>query len=580
MIITASTDLKYMALHSTWHFIELIKLRGGIQYFEECHYDFLLCLDARELWHAGLLTSELQERWESLVGVKLTEAGPSVNKLLKYPRGHYKSTLLAAYVMRRVWKNPNIRILWGTNVRGLSQAFVRELRSYFEDADLQATVFNLRPHRKGNLIPELNLAMRRILKETDTEALDSKVIWNREALQMVRTIRCKEPTIMATSVESSATGNHYDISICDDIVDFKNSKTATKIESVKRWAADLASLVDPHETKIQVGVMPDGRKVYDYVGGQNIVSGTHYNPNDYYAFLSENLSDLQYTALDRNIYRNLRNNSDGYLMSTFTEADETRLRKQLSEMPGVFEAQYLNMVNNPILQVLSSKRIQWVTSNELLSNCKKEGVSFRDTYSEPDFVQLSFAVDPASSVGAKSDYSAIVVAGVSRNGKLVIADYAVGHYNETQLLNNLHKLILKWKLRRGWFESLSFQEIYRTNAIRYLKLKGVDCAVLGYKPTGNKLERIQLQLRPWFTNDAVLASDHLRGDTVLWNMFDFFGRGGSKDDAPDALATLLIQSAGQLQPNAPRVKAKVVTLGDFKRPPSSRRFNSFYGGIY
>lgn len=537
-VVAPSIELKIAALYDCWAFFDLIEYHGGTHNFDACHYDFILVLSAPQLYQSGHFTEELRLRWERITESELPPGvPPPQNRLAQMPRGHFKSTLMVGYILWRVYRNPNIRILQATNIRELSEAFIRELRSYYEDLDLQAKVWNTRPHIAGNLVPALDKSNRRFYGD-ENEAEDRKVVWSNQQLQVLRGIKAKEPTILSTSVKAKATGQHYDIVIMDDIVDFDNSETPAKLKRVKRWAGDIASIRNKVTEVSLCGVLPDGTRFEENLGDEYVVTGTHYDPGDYYSFIKENVKALNFCVLNRNIYANGIDNNEGYLWSRFTERMETELRAELSDLPGVFEAQYLNLVNNPALQILTTDFVEWVSLGELLGNRAPTGVTFKLPEGGYDHFEPIIALDPAVSLSSRADYTAIAVGGKTFTDKLACCDFSVGHYSTDKTLEEVVRLVRRWGVKRMYVETIGFQALLRPMIIKRLGEEGISCGVLDYKPLGNKQKRIEAQLSPYFANGRVVFADHLRPNASVMNSFNFFGRASAKDDPPDALAVI------------------------------------------
>lgn len=578
--LAPSIDLKVEAWYDCWAFFDLIGYQGGTQNFDVCHYDFILTLQAYQLWQSGRFTPELAKRLalileqpeDRYLDGKGGVLRPPTNRLLQMPRGHLKSTLVVGYIMWRVYRNPNIRMLHAANIRELSEAFIRELRNYFEDETLQQTVWNSRPHIRGNLIPPLDKSNRRYYGD-ENEADDRKVVWSNQQLQMQRSIKAKEPTILSTSVKAKATGQHYDIIIMDDIVDFDNSATPTKIKGVKRWAGDIASIRTKITYHQPCGVMPSGAKVGETLGDEYVVTGTHYDPGDYYAFLKEKREALEFAVLNRNIYFNGTDPSDGYLWNKFTERMERQLRDELSDLPGVFEAQYLNLVNNPALQVLTTDFVTYISNEELLGNRSREGVTFRATDGSLDSVDPIMAVDFAISLSSRADYTAIAIGGKTFQRKLMALDFSVGHYSVEHTLDEIARLVVLWNITRVYVETIAFQSLYRDRIIKHLAEKKIQCGVIDYKPVGNKQKRIEAQLSSYFNQGNIYFNSRLKSQAIVMNTFNFFGRASAKDDPPDALSVVAEHShpPEKRNPHYNRLS---------NAPRKTGEFNLKYGGIY
>lgn len=584
-VIAPSVELKVEALYSCWAFIDLIGFHGGTAAYEECHFDFILVLSAPQMFADGRLTPELARRWartceldeDTLIRKddkgRETVIVPPPNRLLKYPRGHYKSSLVIAYLMWRIYRNPNIKVLHACNIRELSEAFIRELRGYYEDVGLQDTVWNTRPHIRGSMIPPLDKSNRRYYGD-ENEAEDRKVVWSNQQLQMNRDSKDKEPTVLSTSVKAKATGQHYDLVLMDDIVDFDNSETPVKIKRVKRWAGDIASILTKVRYRSIMGVLPDGTRLSEMLGDEYVVTGTHYDPGDYYAFIDEHKVDLRFAVLSRNIYTNMTDNSDGYMWSKFTEPMERALRAELSDLPGVFEAQYLNLVNNPALQIITTDYVEWLGEQELLENRSQQGVVFRRQDGSLDHTEPIMAVDFAVSLSSRADYTAIAVGGKTFQRALCALDFSVGHYATERTLDEIVRLVRKWNIRRMYVETIGFQALYRDMILKRLTLENLSCGVLDYKPVGNKEKRIESHLSSYFATGNCLFNSALKQQAIVMNTFNFFGRASAKDDPPDALAVVAEHS----YPPTEKAGRWNRTLNDTRQVPS--RFNNTYGGLY
>jgi predicted phage terminase large subunit-like protein len=578
MTVAPSIELKVEALYDCWAFFKLIDYHGGPESFDVCHYNYVLVLQARQLWEQNMFTPKLQAVWEKITESKLGPNGkPPSNALLQMPRGHFKSSLVIGYVMWRVYRNPNICILQATNVRELAESFIRELRVYFEDEHLQRTVWNARPHIRGNLIPPLDKAQRRLVDET--EADDKKVIWTTKQLQCLRDVKRREATIASTSVGSKATGQHYDLVVMDDVVDMDNSSTPEKARKVRRWSQDMASIRTKVTYESICGVLPSGKRFTELLGDHFIVTGTHYEPDDYYTFLKKNAAELDIAVFLRTIYRNGVDNSAGYLWNKFTEKMERQLRTELSETPGVFEAQYLNLVLCKELQVLDTSAIQYVGSANLLQNITSDYVAFTDPHTgQSDWVKPFIALDPASTTGVRSDYSALIVGGKTYQGKIILLDASVGHYGTEKIVAEYLRLVQKWKCRRGAIETIGFQQLLRPPIIKALRDAKVECGIIDYKPYGNKLKRIEHQLSQYFTADKVLFATDLKAMGHVMNTFHFFGRSSVRDDPPDAFSVVVEHSH---HPTKQHITVRKMGPASEARYASDQpTYNSRYGGIY
>lgn len=588
-------SLKTEAINDFWKFLDVIEYMGGTRRFGDVH---------REL--ADFLVSTHERR------------------LILMPRGHLKSTLCSvAYVMWRIYQNPNIRILVGTAERELSTDFVRTVKQYFENPDLQRYVWNNRPHIPGPLIPRMDAGGRQRRERTYdasgynedlddgyTEAADKKVVWQSKAIQVLRDQIYKEPTLRATSTGSSVTGQHYDLIIYDDIVTFENSDNTRKAEKVYKWAMDIESVVNPRDEDTGLGE-------------EFVILGTRYYPWDYYAHLTgddiekdedrdEFLRDVADDPLHiilRDIYTKgchytgalsqefhdithggKRDVGSGYLWPEgFNKRMEMRLRRSMTARR--FASQYLNTYFSDNLSILNASGfVNWHPQDMLKVEPGMVWMSCGKTKDNRDvkFVLRPYiAVDLAASLDKNADYTCIGVGAKTPlttktfDDDLFLLDFKMGRWTPTDTCNIIIELAKKWKVPTISVEAVGYQKSFIYTLKEALRQAGLVVAVRAYRPEGEKVARIENALEPLLKLSEVDDTGEMRGrlHTFNWVMANreaieqvrFFGTSSTvHDDFPDMLTQL-----------------KEVAKGKFKKPPSGRdeqliraklRVNSKYGG--
>ena len=62
MSLAPSGDMKIAALYDCWAFIDMIGYKGGTSSVDECHFDYVLTLQAPQLYDQGMLVGDLYER--------------------------------------------------------------------------------------------------------------------------------------------------------------------------------------------------------------------------------------------------------------------------------------------------------------------------------------------------------------------------------------------------------------------------------------------------------------------------------------------------------------------------------------
>jgi len=369
-------------LYNPWELCDALDYKGGSRNFSSIHFEMM----------------------EELCSPQLEDYAYA-SKYMKVSRGHLKSTLLVLYILWRIYRNPNIRILYSTNTKDLSRAFIREVRQYLESVELQEKVWNVREHIAGNLVPSLDAASRRRrnISREDTEAEDKKIIWSREAIQVLRPKKLKEPTLVAGSVLSTNTGEHYDIIVNDDAVDFQNSDSEEKADKIKDWAMDAYSVLDP-PTYDQVTPT-----FGEWLGNSMYVIGTPYYPWDYYSYIEQNAQTLKFCTFEANIYTNGVDNTDGYTYpEKFNDAYIQSLMGRMSRKK--FFAQYLLRHISDDDVVLDESLVNYLTPTQVFFS--RDGYATITIGGEQKRIRLHLLVDPSSGKQAgRIDNTAIGVGG-------------------------------------------------------------------------------------------------------------------------------------------------------------------------
>lgn len=523
---------KVKALLDVWAFADIIEFQGGgSKAFGECH-------------------KELMEWYYSPDRASKT--------LVLMPRGHLKSTLLSVLTtLHRIYINPNIRIFVGCATRFLSTSFIRQVKAYLEDVHLQEYVWNSRPHIEGRLIPLMDKMRRQVARnnnEDDTEAEDKKVVWRNDAIQVIRDYRYKEPTLVAGSCLSEATGFHYDVIQLDDVITFRNSNTLEKRESIQSWIYDLRSVLDPQYFdedlfKALCDTKPNNRsrkirdvfKKHALVGDVFGVIGTRYEPDDYYETLLKNNEELSFDCFVRNIYKNGENENDGYLWHERWDKNvEKNIRAEMSARR--FASQYLNTILPSNRAVLKKDSIRWVHPKDIT---QKENGDVEVTFNVDGTIKRfrPFAVvDPAATTSKTSDFSAICVGGKDDEQNLYVLDMALGRWNTLELGKKVWELADKWKLKSVSIESIGFQrkikEVLISHFIRLKNYRPLAFIDFKRKTRISKVEAIEAALMPYFNNGSLYMSVYLASNEELMKQIEFFPLKSVHDDGLDAMEIL------------------------------------------
>ena len=427
-----SKDLRTQALTDIWKFAQLLKFKGGVDNFSRVHFEMTEPLE-----------SQLKQPYvDQVISGNLLEIPTTF--VCSVPRGHLKSTVRTTlYTLWRVYRNPNIRICIGTNIEPLATSLIRELRSYLENEDLQRTVWNNRPHISGNLIPELAVGNRRTrrndvnaIDDYATDTVEKKVIWNNKALQVNRDGIFKEPTIDTTCLGAINTGNHYDVVIFDDVVDFRNSDTINKQEKLARWCFDIESQLDP------IRVVKVAKGLQDVLGNTKVINGTKYYDGDYGNQLiiqargnpSDDLEpDKTIQVYERSIYNNGKDETDGYLWGEkFNHAIVTLLKRKMDKK--TFSSQYLNTTASEFGQSQSGIDFGRIGGDQV--STLGGSVNYYDEAGNRHIVQLRGICD----IGIKNDFSVCIIGFYLNKDTFVVFDVTYNQGNLSKFLEEVYAM--------------------------------------------------------------------------------------------------------------------------------------------
>jgi predicted phage terminase large subunit-like protein len=559
---------KVAALTDIWAFADLIEFQGGSKKFGDIH---------REL--ASIVT-----RPQEALNID-SVLDKERRRLIMMPRGHLKSTVaISLYILWRIYRNPDIRILVGTNIKRLARGLIRELRQYLEDQDLQKLVWNARPHIEGVLVPALDAAAKRkrnssrsgAASEDENEALDKKVIWSSEAIQVIRPGKFKEPTVAAVSALTTVTGDHYDLLCLDDIVDFKNSDQPGKRENLEIWAGDLESVLNPIR-EVEYGVI-NGKTLTEVLGDEVVITGTRYFDGDLYSAKMNGLKDdallkgegvdaIDYTIVYKNVYKNGKDNTDGYLWHEYFNDRILESKKKHIKNKRQFAAQYLMQIITDEERIFKEEAIVWIHATQV--ETKDRVTRIRKGDEKPIDLRPFLFIDPAISQSSKADFTAIAVGAYDSLRRFYLLDLRVGRFLPNDTIEKMWELVDKWQISLVNVETGNGLGISLAYQIRQSFTRKKRALVVNeHRPGLEKKEaRIQDNLEPLFANAGYFNATTWCGIREFKDEIEFYPR-SAHDDVLDAIAWV--------------AKLAVATSQKTGKPPGktpiNRTVNSIYGG--
>lgn len=296
------------------------------------------------------------------------------------PRGHGKSTIGDVdFCITKVLRNPDIRIMIGSKTQTQASAFLKEIRTHFEQ----------------------NVNLIRIFGDWK-KSRDN--VWNdKEFTVNRRTVIKKEATVSALGASGAVVSKHFDIIIGDDLVGFENARTEAQRKVLKEWF--YSSLYPTLE--------PDG---------EIHILGTRYSPMDLYEDLikSKNYKINVQQAITV---------KDGQEYSLWESKFSLEKLRSIREEAGliIFNMQYQNNTELAKGKIFKYKYFKHFEEYDIDYDLNRVRVKVLDSQGVPYCipVRIYMGADLAISEDETSnnDYFVLTVIGVDKNKNVYVLDY-------------------------------------------------------------------------------------------------------------------------------------------------------------
>ena len=296
------------------------------------------------------------------------------------PRGHGKSTIGDVdFCITKVLSNPDIRIMIGSKTQTQASAFLKEIRTHFEQ----------------------NVNLIRIFGDWK-KSRDN--VWNdKEFTVNRRTVIKKEATVSALGASGAVVSKHFDIIIGDDLVGFENARTEAQRRVLKEWF--YSSLYPTLE--------PDG---------EIHILGTRYSPMDLYEDL---IKSKNYKV---NVQQAITV-KDGQEYSLWESKFSLEKLRSIREEAGliIFNMQYQNNTELAKGKIFKYKYFKHFEEYDIDYDLNRVRVKVLDSQGVPYWisVRIYMGADLAISEDETSnnDYFVLTVIGVDKNKNVYVLDY-------------------------------------------------------------------------------------------------------------------------------------------------------------
>lgn len=465
-------------------------------------------------------------------------------QLLLLPRDHMKSALIAYRVAWELTKDPTLKILFISSTSNLATKQLKFIKDILTNDTYRI------------YWPEM------VEKE---EAKREK--WTEREISVDHPLRKEEsirdPSIFTAGLTSNIVGMHCDIAVLDDVVVESNAYLREGRNKVQNQYSLLSSV--------------------EGVNAKEWVVGTRYHPEDLYSSLIE-MEVEEYDELGNVVKaiplfeifeREVESVGDGtgeFLWPRQQRHDgkwfgfdakilADKRTKYINKVH--FRAQYYNDPHDIDSSPIQRDLFQYYDQNYLN---QKDG----RWYFKGVRLNVVAAVDFAYTTGRDSDYSSIVVIGVSGSNDYYVLD--IDRFKTDRIseyFNRILKLYQKWGFHKIRAEvSVAQSVIVKDLKENYIRPYGLSLGVDEYRPSkfqGNKEERILSTLEPKYANRQMW---HYKAGNCQVLEEELMFANPAHDDVKDALAAAVDFAVAPV--NLFKMK---------KDSMSSFNFHSKFGGV-
>ncbi len=435
-------------------------------------------------------------------------------QLVLLPRDHGKSRMIAFRVAWEITRRPWVRILYISATSNLAEkqlGFIKDI--------LTSSIY------------------RRYWPEMVNEREGDRLKWTNSEISVDHPRRKEEavrdPTVFTGGLTTSLTGLHCDIAVLDDLVVPENAYTEIGRDSVQKQYSMLSSI--------------------EGADAQEWACGTRYHPKDLYS----EMMDMEETLYDENgeeigsekIYevfeRVVEDRGDGtgeFLWPRQQRSDGQWFgfdMKILAKKRGKyldrtqFRAQYYNDPNDPGDMRIDRGKFQYYDKKHITQSQGNWWYMDRK-------LNVFAAVDFAYSESARSDYTAIVVIGIDRDGFIYVLD--IDRFKTDRIseyFKHIVDLHVKWDFRKLSAEVTAAQRAIVSQLKDHVRSYGMYLSIVDHKPTrhqGSKEERLAAILEPKYDSQSVW---HYKGGNCQVLEDELILSHPPHDDVMDALASAI-----------------------------------------
>lgn len=315
----------------------------------------------------------------------------------------------------------------------------------------------------------------------------------------------KEPSLFVSAVDNNRTGLHPDVIIMDDLVSEATVTTPEQRNKTKTHYRFSLSLLERN--------------------GLQVVIGTRYHMDDLYDDL------LQNTGFNCIVRPAILPNGKCYFPTKYPKEVLEELKRD--QGADIFNSQYMLDPTNSDDAVFRVGNINYYLDEDMA--LERDTGAYRG---EVQFQQVFVLTDLAITQGKRSDYTVIMILGITWDKKIYVIDYIRDKLTPSDILKSIFEMYDKARkygyVRGVGVETVAFQKVMMYLIKDEAKRRGISIPLIELKANKDKTLRINGLVPLVDSGDIYMSPRHVELKNEM-REFPF----GKHDDLVDTLAYIL-----------------------------------------
>lgn len=315
----------------------------------------------------------------------------------------------------------------------------------------------------------------------------------------------KEPSLFVSAVDNNRTGLHPDVIIMDDLVSEATVTTPEQRNKTKTHYRFSLSLLERN--------------------GLQVVIGTRYHMDDLYDEL------LQNTGFNCIVRPAILPNGKCYFPTKYPKEVLEELKRD--QGADIFNSQYMLDPTNSDDAVFRIGNINYYLEEDIA--LERDTGAYRG---KVQFQQVFVLTDLAITQGKRSDYTVIMILGITWDKKIYVIDYIRDKLTPSDILKSIFEMYDKARkygyVRGVGVETVAFQKVMMYLIKDEAKRRGISIPLIELKANKDKTLRINGLVPLVDSGDIYMSPRHVELKNEM-REFPF----GKHDDLVDTLAYIL-----------------------------------------